>query len=69
MSETIVLEKDRMIDLSIEERWDGANCNADKFDVRLQAELLNRGGRSYMRFYTGDCSSDTFEKFLRLVFS
>ena len=69
MSETIVLEEDRMIDPSVEERWDGANGNVEKFDVKVQAELLSRGGRSYMRFYTGDYSSEAFEKFLRSVFS
>ena len=69
MSETIVLEKDRMIDPSVEERWDGANGNVEKFDVKVQAELLSRGGRSYMRFYTGDYSSEAFEKFLRSIFS
>ena len=58
-----------MIDPSVEERWDGANGNVEKFDVKVQAELLSRGGRSYMRFYTGDYSSEAFEKFLRSVFS
>ena len=68
MSETIVLEKDRTMDRSIESRWDGANYSAVKFDVECQDGLLKRGGRAYLRFYTGDYGFDHFEKFLRSVF-
>ena len=68
MSETIVLERDRIIDLRIEERWDGTNFSAPEFDVGVKDELRRKGGLSYLRFYTGDYGSDQFEKFLREAF-
>ena len=68
MSETIVLERDRIIDLRIEERWDGTNFSAPDFDVGVKEELRKEGGISYVRFYTGDLGSGRFEGFLRGVF-
>ena len=68
MSETIVLERDRRIDLRIEERWDGTNFSAQDFDYGVKEELRKRGGISYVHFYTGDLGSERFEEFLREVF-
>ena len=68
MSEMIVLEKDQKIERSLDSRWDGTNVSAPEFDAEVQVELRQRGGYSYLRFYTGDYGSEKFEKFLRTTF-
>ena len=64
----IVLEKDQKIERSLDSRWDGTNVSAPEFDAEVQVELRQRGGYSYLRFYTGDYGSEKFEKFLRTTF-
>ena len=64
----IVLKKDQKIERSLDSRWDGTNVSAPEFDAAVQAELRQRGGYSYLRFYTGDYGSEQFEKFLRTTF-
>jgi len=48
--------------------WDGKNFTFIRFDTKVKAELLKRGGKSLLKHWDGSYSSARLEQFITAVF-
>ena len=48
--------------------WDGKNFTFIRFDSKVKAELLKRGGKSLLKHWDGSYSSAKLEQFIADVF-
>ena len=49
--------------------WDGKNFTFIRFDTKVKAELLKRGGKSLLKHWDGSYSSAKLEMYIRNVFN
>ena len=51
------------------DKWDGKNFPFIRFDMKVKAELLKRGGKSLLKHWDGSYSSAGLEQFITDIFN